>query len=206
MEVVKHLTSLQEMTSTLSQTTTVLEPVGILEDTLTYVTNEEACIDFLEKRALSNKKEAEAIASSLQTNGYQDDSYHNAAKLRRSIANDMETVKSLRHFAQGIERACSAMLTEEFVRDHKELVISVYLGFYKLRVEKTLSDAIYSLFKDDLAAVLPKPVVSIKKVEKKKEIPAEEKHIATGKKWGAVKKMDVKSMKEIRREEMERKC
>lgn len=185
-----------------------IKKTAILEDTFAYLTSEQECMSFLETRSANNKKEADATASLIQKNGFQEELVQNVGKLRRSVANDLETVKSLRHFAQEIEKACSSMLDEELIAGERQLVISVYLGFYKLHVERTLSDSLYELFREELNGMLPKAVVKEKVIEVKKvkeNSVKEVKKVSTGKKWGHVNKVNAKSMDDIRKETLEKK-
>lgn len=208
-EVVDQLNKLQDhATSLLEVGSKEIKKTAILKDTLAYLTSEQECVSFLEMRSANNKKEADATASLIQKNGFQEELVQNVGKLRRSVANDLETVKSLRHFAQEIEKACSSMLDEELIAGERQLVISVYLGFYKLHVERTLSDSLYELFREELNGLLPKPVVKervteVKKVEE--NTVKDDKRVSTGKKWGHLNKVNVKSMNDIRKETLEKK-
>lgn len=207
-EVVNQLNKLQDHATVLiEEGSKEIKKTAILEDTLAYLTSEQECMSFLETRSANNKKEADATASLIQKNGFQEELVQNVGKLRRSVANDLETVKSLRHFAQEIEKACSSMLDEELISGERQLVISVYLGFYKLHVERTLSDSLYELFREELNGLLPKAVVKEKVIEVKKveENSVKEVKVTTGKKWGHVNKVNVKTMDDLRKEALEKK-
>lgn len=195
--VMKELDALQKQSSCLLENIHELTTVDILKDTAEYLIHEQACVSFLTNRIQTTKEEADKISEELTQNGYQADSTQNVATLRRRIANDNETVKSLRRFAQGIEKACSGMLTAPFIQEQKELVVKVYFAFYNLHVDRSLSDELYALFKEDLAVLLPKPVVKTipEKKEEVKVVEEKPKVVATGKKWGAIPKVKVQEIK-----------
>ena len=195
--VVKELDSLQKQSCCLLENIHELTLVDVLKDTAEYLVHEQACVSFLTTRIHTTKEEINKISEELTQNGYQADSTQNVASLRRRIANDNETVKSLRRFAQGIEKACSGMLTASLIQEQKELLVKVYFAFYNLHVDRSLTDELYGLFKEDLAVLLPKPVV--KNIPEKKEevkvVEEKPKVVATGKKWGTIPKVKVQEIK-----------
>lgn len=124
--------------------------------TMEYLESEVTCINFLEDRATLNRSEADRLSQELQHGGHHDERILEVAKLRRSVANDLEAANALRRFAAEIEKMCSESIDEATLEQNKEVVSAIYILFAKMRVTTTLPETLYSVLKPIVDAAVPK--------------------------------------------------
>ena len=199
-------------------TASLLDRTALLRAVSEYLESEVTCVNFLEDRATLNRTEADRLSQELQHGRHGMDHTLDVAKMRRSVASDLEAANALRHFATEVERLCAGVVEES---TDPELLRVIYALFAKLHVAPTLTEPMYSVVKPIVEAATPKslprygysPVAASKRTAKNaapvtkgpktddKTVGKEPKPAkTTGRKWNVVKPIEVKSLSEIQKE------
>ena len=204
-----------ELVKAVGDTAVLLDRTALLRAVSEYLESEVTCVNFLEDRATLNRTEADRLSQELQHGHHGVESTLDVAKMRRSVASDLEAANALRRFATEVERLCAGIVDDSTDR---ELLRVVYALFGKLHVAPTLKEPMYSVVKPIVEAATPKgldycgcshaviakrkaavPVAkSVRAAEKTGKEPKPVR--ATGKKWNVVKPIEVKSLSEIQKE------
>ena len=124
--------------------------------TIEYLESEVTCVNFLEDRAMLNRNEADRLSQEVQHGGHHDERILEVARLRRSVANDLEAASSLRRFATEIEVMCSELIDKSILEQNQEVLSAIYILFAKMRVTSTLPEELYSVLKPIVDAAVPK--------------------------------------------------
>lgn len=139
-----------------------------------YVESEKACVSFLQSRLNRNVDEVDALAAELQRETPTEAKLARVVQLRRAIASDREALKTLRTFAAGIERRLAEMLDGATAEAQKETLVPIYVAFFEMGVQKTISIEVYNVLVDAVNAALPKPEPKKKEETEKVEDEQEE--------------------------------
>ena len=154
-----------------------------------YVESEKACVSFLQSRLNRNVDEVDALAAELQRETPTEAKLARVVQLRRAIASDREALKTLRTFAAGIERRLAEMLDGATAEAQKETLVPIYVAFFEMGVQKTISIEVYNVLVDAVNAALPKPEPK-KKEETEKVDDEEEEEEETETEKGATKEKE----------------
>ena len=130
-----------------------------------------------------------ALAAELQRETPTEAKLARVVQLRRAIASDREALKTLRTFAAGIERRLAEMLDGATAEAQKETLVPIYVAFFEMGVQKTISIEVYNVLVDAVNAALPKPEPK-KKEETEKVDDEEEEEEETETEKGATKEKE----------------
>lgn len=161
-----------EAAATQAKQATVDRRAEWLRSVWQYVESEKACVSFLQSRLNRNLDEVDALAAELQRETPTEAKLARVVQLRRAIASDREALKTLRTFAAGIERRLAEMLDGATAEAQKETLVPIYVAFFEMGVQKTISIEVYNVLVDAVNAALPKP--EPKKKEETEKVDDEE--------------------------------
>ena len=155
-----------------------------------YVESEKACVSFLQSRLNRNVDEVDALAAELQRETPTEAKLARVVQLRRAIASDREALKTLRTFAAGIERRLAEMLDGATAEAQKETLVPIYVAFFEMGVQKTISIEVYNVLVDAVNAALPKHEPKKKEETEKVDDEEEEEEEETETEKGATKEKE----------------
>lgn len=145
-----------EIVQSVSDLKKIQDRTELWKATIEYLESEVTCVNFLEDRAMLNRNEADRLSQEVQHGGHHDERILEVAKLRRSVANDLEAASSLRRFATEIEVMCSELIDKSILEQNQEVLSAIYILFAKMRVTSTLPEELYSVLKPIVDAAVPK--------------------------------------------------
>ena len=203
-----------ELVKAVGDTEALLDRTALLRTVVEYLESEMTCVNFLVDRATLNRTEADRLSQELQHGHHDMERTRDVAKMRRSVASDLEAASVLRRFATEVERLCAGAVDAS---TDPELLRVIYALFAKLHVHATLKEPMYSVVKPIMEAASPKggwkwdgPHVVIAKRTVKAAAPVMKNSKTvitkpkaarpTERKWNVVKPVEVKSLSEIQKE------
>ena len=145
-----------EIVQSVSDLKKIQDRTELWKATIEYLESEVTCVNFLEDRAMLNRNEADRLSQEVQHGGHHDERILEVAKLRRSVANDLEAASSLRRFATEMEVMCSELIDKTLLEQSQEVLSAIYILFAKMRVTSTLPEELYSVLKPIVDAAVPK--------------------------------------------------
>ena len=142
-----------ELLTAIGNAAPFLDRTALLRSVAEYLESEVTCVHFLEDRATLNRAEADRLSAELQHGHRPMESTLDVAKLRRSVASDLEAADALRRFAKEVECQCAGVVDES---TDPELLRVLYALFAKLHVVPTLKEPMASVVKPVLEVATPK--------------------------------------------------
>ena len=142
-----------ELVKAVGDTETLRDQMALLRAVVEYLESEVTCVNFLVDRATLNRTEADRLSQELQHGHHGMERTRDVAKMRRSVASDLEAASALRRFATEVEHLCAGAVDAS---TDPELLRVIYALFAKLHVPATLKEPMYSVVKPIMEEASPK--------------------------------------------------